>query len=98
MGWDGGFPVLLEISPGGWLEQGEMCAYLQFTCACARAEPGLLSAAAVRQGENNGKVCLSAPDLIVSVQECPLIWGARIGFGVCNSLENPAQPVSTSKT
>lgn len=48
MGWDGGFPVLLEISPGERLGHGEICAYLQFTCACARAEPGLLSAATAR--------------------------------------------------
>lgn len=100
MSCGGGFLVLLEISPGEWLEQGEICAYLQFTCACARAEPGLLSAAMLetaRQGEDNEEVCLCVPDIIVSMQKCPLISGARIGFQACNVLKNPARSVSAPK-
>lgn len=54
----------------------------------------LLLPEAGRQGKDNGEVCLSAPDLIVSVQKCPLLWGTRIGFGVCNSLKNLAWSVS----
>lgn len=101
MSCGGGLPVLLEISPGEWLEQGEICAYLQFTCACARAEPGLLSAAMLetaRQGEDNEEVCLCVLDIIVSVQKCSLIWGARTGFWACNPLKNAAWSVSASKT
>lgn len=100
MSCGGGLPVLLEINPGEWLEQREICAYLQFTCACARAEPGLLSAATLetaRQAEDNEEVCLCVPDVIVSIQKCPLVLGARIGFWACNLLKNPAWSVSASK-